>query len=87
MNIAIIEIGGRLAARIDDAGNVETIEPSARLSELIAEYKFLLPGPGLIGLTPALSAARAMEVRPEFSLTVNIEDMIVGDIVGGVLGS
>lgn len=87
MTIAIIEINGRLAAKIDYAGNVETLEPSARLSELVAEYKFLLDGPGLIGLTPALSAARTMQIRPEFSLTVNIKDMIVGDIVGGVLGS
>ena len=83
MTLAIIEIKGRLAARIDSDGNVEILEQSARLAELVAEFNLLKTMPGLIGMTRVASAAVAMtESAPEFRLAVRERDLIIGDVAG-----
>lgn len=84
MTLAIIEIGGRLAARIDSAGNVEIIEQSARLAELVAALKLMMTFPGRLGMTRVTSAVASLaRHEPEVTLLVKEEDLITGDLVGG----
>ncbi len=83
--VAEIAINSRIAAQIRADGTIDVVEPSARLDEILGIYRQSLTWGALMGLTPVLSTCRSLDgdkYMPEFRLTVDIKDWIIGDLLG-----
>jgi hypothetical protein len=82
--VAEIAIDDHIAAQIRADGTIDVVEPSARLDEILVDFRRSVASGSLHGLTPVMSTCYGMDRHcPEFRLIVNIMDWIVSDIVGG----
>ena len=80
--VATIIIKGQTAARINAAGAVEVFEDSARLQEILKEYREASQSDGVEGLSPKLFACWLTSERyKEFKLLVDVLDWTEGDVL------
>ena len=82
--IARIEIDGQTAARINAAGDVEVIDDSSRLQEILSMYYKASKRPSVHGLHPVVATCLGLsDGVPEVKLSVHSKDWLIGDMVGG----
>lgn len=83
--VAEVTINDQTSAQIRADGHVTVLEPSDRLDEILSIYRRSVTMGSLMGLTPVLSTCWSLDGdkhMPEFRLVVDIQDWIIGDIVG-----